>query len=689
MLVHRKEKMANKLAGETSPYLRQHQDNPVDWHPWSDSAILKAQAEGRPIFLSIGYSACHWCHVMAHESFEDPAIAALLNENFICIKVDREERPDLDDIYMQAVQLLTGQGGWPMSVFLTPALEPFYGGTYFPPEPRCGMPSFRQVLLGVAHAWNHSRQDILSSAEKLTGAIKAQFVVEPQDSGSIEWTGILDALHLSYDWQSGGWGSAPKFPPAMLLDLLSQLAWRGESRARKMLEHLLDRMAMGGMYDLVGGGFHRYSVDEQWFIPHFEKMLYDNALLAQAYLHGFAVTGNPRFGQVAQQTLEFIQQELTDPQGGFFASLDADTPQGEGRFYAWNYADLQSMFSPDEFSILERLLSIQPEGNFQHQLNILRFRDPLQIMAEKSGVTTQELLSQLAPVLSLLKSTRAERQTPARDTKIILSWNALAVRALISAGHLMGRQDFIDSARNAVEFILSEMISSSGKLYRIWHEGRASQPGTLSDYAGLILALHALYEVDFSPETYQLMANLYEQLRLRFTPEEGLYYDSAADVEHLLVRPKTLQDNAVPSGNALAAHVHWLFWNYEAQKHDRAILEAMLAAVVDQAQRYPQHFGYWLKVFDLDSQNITQIALATEKDFPSLSPFLAVYRRKYHPYSVITANIPQQDQEIRLPSLLAGKPAVNGQPTAYVCQRFSCQTPTMDSRDFAAQISKP
>ena len=679
--------MANRLSGTTSPYLKQHQDNPVDWYPWGDEAISRAKAKALPIFLSIGYSACHWCHVMAHESFEDPEIAQLLNEHFVSIKVDREERPDLDDIYMQAVLMMTGQGGWPMSVFLTPDLDPFYGGTYFPPEPRYGMPAFRQVLLSVIHAWKNEKQNILTGAENISTAIHRQYTEKETAQEPFAFNKIVTDLYQSYDWQYGGWGNAPKFPPSMLIEFLNQRAWRGDPHAREMVEHLLTQMAMGGMYDLVGGGFHRYSVDRQWLVPHFEKMLYDNALLAQAYLHGFAVTNNPRFRQVAEQTLEFIQEEMTAPQGGFYASLDADTPQGEGCYYTWDYTGLQSVLSPSELATLEEATTIQQDGNFEDRLNILRLQTPLKILVGKVDSSFQDWQSDLDAIFSKLKSFRSSRPAPGKDTKIILSWNALAIRTMVSAGLFLGRKDFIDTASNALDFILGEMRSLSSQLYRIWYEGTANQPGTLSDYAGLILALHAMYEADFSPETYNIMMDLYAQLQQRFTPEEELYYDSAIEIKHLLVRPRTLQDNAIPSGNALAAHVHWLFWNYEGQNHDLENLDAMLGVVAAQANHHPQHFGYWLQIADRHSQIVSQIAMVARKGLHELNPFLSIYQRHYNPYSVIAARSMLSKGKV-LPSLLADKSIVDKMPAAYICRNFTCQRPLTDPKEFLASIVK-
>jgi len=680
--------MPNHLVNETSPYLRQHQHNPVDWYPWGEPAITRARAENKPIFLSIGYSACHWCHVMAHESFEAPEIANILNQHFISIKVDREERPDLDDVYMQAVVMMTGQGGWPMSVFLTPALEPFFGGTYFPPEPRYGMPSFRQVLLSVASAWLEKSKEIANSAQQITESIKSQFAKGAKSKEDFNFKQIIETLNQSYDWQYGGWGNAPKFPPAMLIEFLLQQAWQGDQQSTQMATHLLNRMALGGMYDLVGGGFHRYSVDLQWLVPHFEKMLYDNALLALAYLHGFAISGNPNFGKVAISTLEFIRDELTAPGGGFYSSLDADTPQGEGRFYTWRLTTLKSSLSESEFDLLERTMVISPQGNFEEGLNIIRLKDDINHLADEMELSFESLYAKLEPLLKKLSEQRAKRQTPEKDTKIIVSWNTLAIRAFINAGLLLGREDFISIGRHALDFILEEMVNSNGQLNRVWHEGKANQPGTLSDYAGLILSCHALYEVDFSPQIYETMKDLFGQLQTQFAPDKIYYYDSSSDIEHLIARPSSLQDNAIPSGNALVANVYWLFWNYENDNKDQEQIEEMLGGIAGDANHNPNHFGYWLQIADRHHQKTSQIALVTENSLPALQPFLNRYHRTYHPNSVIAVNHAEINNESDLPNLLEGRTPVQNQPTAYVCQSFTCFAPVTNVEEFGKRISR-
>jgi len=489
--------MSNRLKNASSPYLRQHQDNPVDWYTWGDEALTKAKTKNKPIFLSIGYAACHWCHVMAHESFEDPLTASILNEHFISIKVDREERPDLDDIYMRAVVALTGQGGWPMSVFLTPGLKPFYGGTYFPPMPSYGRPSFTQVLKSVIDVWHNNPQAVQKNAQVLTNAVKSQFQVPDDSDQKINLDSIIKVLNQNYDWQKGGWGNAPKFPQAMLIQFLLQRAMKGDHLAEKMAAHVLDHMSQGGMYDIVGGGFHRYSTDAIWLIPHFEKMLYDNALLAQVYLHAFALTGDPVYKHIVTNTLDFILRELAHPDGGFYASLDADTVDGEGRYYAWRMDAFKDSLSRDQFTLLQNTMELPGEGNFEDGLLIFRYKDNLHVLAEKLDMTIENLLEELSINFLILRETRNRLTPPTKDDKIITSWNAMVIQAFAEAGLLFEQERYLTAAKDALNFLLANLQDESGRLMRSWSQGKANNPGTLADYAGLVLALRSVYEIDF------------------------------------------------------------------------------------------------------------------------------------------------------------------------------------------------
>ncbi len=678
--------MPNHLQNETSPYLRQHKDNPVNWYPWGDVAISEAREQHKPIFLSIGYAACHWCHVMAHESFEDPHVAKILNDHFISIKVDREERPDLDDIYMQAVVMITGQGGWPMSVFLTPELKPFFGSTYYPPLPRYGMPSFTQILISVIEIWNNNRESIESNAQVITESIQSQFNQQPAINKAIDFESIIDSLYQTYDWEYGGWDRAPKFPQGMLLQFLIQRATQSDHRASEIMTHVLDHMARGGLYDLVGGGFHRYSTDRHWLVPHFEKMLYDNALLSLAYLHSFALTGSPVFKQIAVDTLDFIQREMTHPLGGFFASLDADTPEGEGRYYTWQYSKLHQSLSAEQFDLLQAVMNLNPHGNFENGWMILQYKDSLDNLAEKLDLSTETLLYELQLIFKRLSEIRDESIPPAKDDKIITAWNALAIRTFFEAGLLLGRDDYTTSAENALNFLLSELITPNGQILRSWSKGKATIQGTLADYAGLILALHASYQTNFSPVTYAKMKEIFESMQVEFRSDDILYYDTSSNVPHLLFQHWNLQDSATPSGNALAAHVLWLMSHYEHDPRFDVCLQKMIDAVSQQASQFPVGFGYWLQVADLHDQSAQQIALVSDQGVETLQPLLDIYRHQYRPYSVIAAKFFSTHQDGEMPSLLSNHTTYKGNPTAFICQDFTCQRPTTDPEVFKQQL---
>lgn len=678
--------MANHLANQTSPYLQQHQNNPVDWYPWDDAALTRARNENKPIFLSIGYSACHWCHVMAHESFENPLTTQLLNDNFINIKVDREERPDLDDIYMQAVVMLTGQGGWPLSVFLTPDLKPFYGGTYFPPIPRHRLPFFNQVLNSVIEAWKNQPEVLKKNASILTEEITKQQGDQFRKEENIELDAIINRLQSAYDWDTGGWGRAPRFPQPMLVEFLIQRALTDSPQATELVSHLLSSMARGGMYDLVGGGFHRYSTDAHWQIPHFEKMLYDNAQLALAYLHGYALTGENRFRKVAESTLDFMHREMSNPDGGFFSSIDADTPEGEGRYYGWQVVELQNVLSEDEFTFLQQKIGLTQQGNFEAGLNILQLRDPIHYTPEVIGNMDESQSDRLQGILTKLKKVRDLRLPPRKDEKIITEWNALAVRAFAEAGLLLDRQYYIETAIKSTRFILENLISPQGRLFRTWREGTASQPGTLADYSALIIALRAIYEIEFDPRIYDQMFSLYSILQEEFSSNSHLYYDAAVGVSDLIVRPRNIQDNATPSGNAMAAHVHWLLANYE---HDPSQLDRarqMVNQTGNQIGEFPTSFGYWLQVAGLIAEESSQVALVSQGELKTLQPFLDVYRQAHRPFSVIAAGYLSAEQNARYPAILADRPTIDGKPTAYVCNGFICQQPVTNLLLFQSQL---
>ncbi len=618
----------NRLAHETSPYLLQHADNPVEWYPWGDEALGRARDEDRPILLSIGYAACHWCHVMEHESFEDAETAALMNESFVCVKVDREERPDLDAVYMDAVVAMTGHGGWPMTVFLTPAGEPFFGGTYFPPAPRHGLPSFRQVLEAVAKAYRERREDIGRSAAQMVEAVRSSSDLAP--SAEPLTSSILSeaarTLDRSLDPVWGGFGGAPKFPPASALELLLRL---GELAP---VTKTLDAMAAGGMYDLVGGGFHRYSVDEQWLVPHFEKMLYDNALLVPAYLHAWVVTGHERYRQVVEETCEYLLRDLALPEGGFASSQDADTDGVEGLTYTW---------TEDEGVPAELL---RP---FEHGRSIIR------------GELSPELRTRLL-------EERSRRPQPGRDDKAIAAWNGLALAALAEAGRRLPGNSLLQGAERLGNFLLSELSSADGRLFRTWRNGRASIPGFLEDYADVA---HGLVELHVATGELRWLeeANRLARLAVELFADEarGGFFMTASDAEQLVARKKDLDDNPVPSGNSMLAFVLLrlarIYGDDELERRAVGVLRLLGARMA----RIPSAFGWALCALDLYLAPPRELAIIG-------SPGDEIARAALAPFdpNAVVAFGPSEDVP-----LLAGKRQVDGRPTLYVCERFACQAP--------------
>jgi uncharacterized protein len=624
----------NRLAHETSPYLLQHADNPVDWYPWGEEALGRARDEDRPILLSIGYAACHWCHVMEHESFEDDSTAAAMNERFVNVKVDREERPDLDAVYMEAVVALSGHGGWPMTVFLTPAGEPFYGGTYYPPEPRHGMPSFRQVLDSIAEAWRDRRDDVSRAAAQLVEAVRHSAELRPSNDPLTDSVLVAaeQSLRATFEPTYGGWGRAPKFPNAPTLEFLLR---REGDAALAMVAKTLDEMAAGGMYDLLGGGFHRYSVDDRWLVPHFEKMLYDNALLAAAYLHAWLVTGTGRYREIASETIEYMLRELLLPEGGFASAQDADTDGVEGLTFTWT----------EEEGVPAELL--QP---FEHGRSIIR------------GDLDEATRARLFAI-------REQRPKPLRDDKAIASWNGLALAALAEAGRRLGREDWIEAARRLGEFLLGPLTGEGGRLRRSFRDGRTSGDGYLDDYANVahgLIELHvATGELHWLREAHRL-ARLAVEL---FADEErGGFFLSPADGEQLVARTKELDDHPLPSGNSMLAHVLLrlarIYGDDELERRGVSVLRLLRPAL----ERAPSAFGWGLVALDLHLSPPRELAIVGPVDS-------AVARAALEPWQprAVVAIGPAGDVP-----LLAGKSLVGGEPAVYVCERFACQAPVTD-----------
>ena len=665
--------MNNHLEGESSRYLQQHAHNPVDWYPWGEVALEKARREDKPIFLSIGYSACHWCHVMAHESFEDEATAALLNAHFVSIKVDREERPDLDRIYMSAVQVLTGGGGWPMSVFLTPEGAPFYGGTYFPKTARYGMPAFTQVLRAIAEAWANRRDELLAGGEQLTQALREQAastaVIEEGALTAATLEQAFQALRSSFDAVHGGWGSAPKFPQPMILEFLLRYHHNtGDPEALHMVTHTLKAMAHGGIYDQLGGGFHRYAVDARWLIPHFEKMLYDNAQLVPVYLHAWQVTGEPLFRAIVEETLDYVLREMTAPEGGFYSTQDADTEGEEGKFFIWTPEQIREVFNGPATRVLE-LYGITDGGNFEGR-NILTFNGN---DAEREAIIRAR---------ELLFEARLQRTPPGRDEKALTSWNGMMLRAFAEAARVLDREDYLHAAERNADFLLQTLRTPQVRLWHVWHAGEAKVEGFLEDYTQLAWGLLALYQSTFEARYYRAAEDLMEQVLTHFRAENG-FYDTADDGSALIVRPKELQDNAVPSGNAIAVTVLQELSRLSLAPQYAELAHASLRAVQPLLARYPLGFGQWLNALDAALSSGTEIAIVGDLSTGESKDLLRICRAGYAPHRLVAAGFGN------VPPLLEHRHPQGGQPTAYVCRGATCLPPTTAPEGLRKVLSAP
>lgn len=666
--------MANYLENESSPYLLQHADNPVAWYPWGEEALAKARHEDKPILLSIGYAACHWCHVMAHESFEDEETAALMNRYFVNIKVDREERPDLDSIYMNAVVAMTGQGGWPMTVFLTPDGQPFYGGTYYPPVPRFGMPSFRQVLESIANAWRTQREEIVDNA----GEIAAHLGRELQLSGEQDvlrprlLQQARQALSKSYDNHHGGWGDAPKFPQAMAIEfLLRMVSEQDDDEARHMAEHTLERMAHGGMYDQVGGGFARYSTDARWLVPHFEKMLYDNALLARVYLHAWQLTGQDLYRRIVEETLDWVLREMRHEDGGFYSSMDADSEGEEGKFYVWQKDEIEAVLSPQEAELVIGHYGVSEGGNWEGK-NILHVARPLEDVVAELSMTPDEARETLTRARQKLYDARAERVWPGTDDKVLTAWNGLMLAAFAEAGRVLQREDYTQAAEDNANFLYQTMRNEEGRLWRTWREGSdAHYNAYLEDYAYLADGLLALYQTVFDARWFGWARELMDLVIEHFRDEQaGGFFDTSDDHEALIHRPKDVQDNAMPSGNAMAAQALALLSLYTGNGDYWALATEAVSALGGAMVQYPTGFGQWLTVASLMSAEPQEVAVSGDPQADDTRALLDVVQEAYRPNVVVAAG----DDGSDVP-LLADRPQREGQATAYVCRRFVCRQP--------------
>jgi uncharacterized protein len=670
---------ANRLAGETSPYLLQHAHNPVDWYPWGAEAINRARAEDRPIFLSIGYSACHWCHVMERESFENPDIAAVMNEHFVNIKVDREERPDLDQIYMSAVMAMTGHGGWPMSVFLTPDLKPFFGGTYFPPVDSRGMAGFPRVLLSVHRAWEERREEITESAAEMTEQLRA--ITKPAaSSGELE-TRLLDQaareLMRAFDSRHGGFGSAPKFPhPMDLKVLMRHHARTGDSHALHVVRHTLDKMSRGGIYDHLGGGFARYSTDDRWLVPHFEKMLYDNALLASAYLEAFQLTRDAQFGQVARETIDYVLGRMTSLEGGFYSTEDADSEGVEGKYYVWSLAEVTEILGADRAKTFCYVYDVTPSGNWEEH-NILNLPRPLDQAAKLLGRDEAPLRHELAASRSLLLAVRRGRVPPGKDTKVLVAWNGLMIAALAEGGRILRIERYLDAGEKAAAFILDRMRREDGRLLHTYKDGLAKLDAYLDDYANVIDGLTRLFEATGNPRWIESALELARIMIDEFADsEQGGFFFTGKHHETLITRPKEIHDNATPSGNGMAATALIRLGNLASRDDLLRAGRSALELVQPVLQAHPSAAGQSLIALDFLLGSTRELAVISGADRGEFRAVLESVAARFRHHSVV-APVPagQEARIARCVPLVANRPAHDGKTTTYICQGSTCEAP--------------
>jgi uncharacterized protein len=664
----------NRLARETSPYLLQHAHNPVDWYPWGEEAFARARAEDRPILLSVGYSACHWCHVMAHESFENPSIAAVMNEHFVNVKVDREERPDVDHIYMQAVQAMTGHGGWPMTVFLTPDGRPFFGGTYFPPTDRHGMPGFPRLLAEIAYSWSSRRDDVLAQGDNAAASLD-QWSRLRASAGALGEETLLSAfqgISSQFDEEHGGLGGAPKFPQPMIWEFVLRFARRANNAyARRMVHTTLVRMARGGMYDQLGGGFARYSVDAYWLVPHFEKMLYDNAQLASLYLHGWLAFGDPECRRVCEETLDYLRREMMDASGGFYSAQDADSEGHEGKFFAWTPDEIREALGPDaDFAL--HYWGVDRGPNFEGKSILHVAVDP---EPERIALARRRLLE-----------ARERRVHPGRDDKVLAAWNGLACQAFAQAGRALGRADYVATAVRNAEFLVGQM-RTGGRLLRTWKAGQARLKGYLEDHAMVAAALVTLYEATLERRWLDAARGLADDmLRLFWDDAVNGFYDTGSDHERLVVRPRNLFDNAVPAGSSVAieALLRLAVLTGEATYEARAV--AALRPMADLLGRHPAAFGRFLCALDFHLGPRVEVALVGPAGGDGLAPMAAEVFGRYLPNVVVAGGRTGDAAAVRGVPLLEGREAIDGKPTAYVCRNSTCELPVTDREALARQL---
>ncbi|HEX9149373.1 MAG TPA: thioredoxin domain-containing protein [Thermoanaerobaculia bacterium] len=679
--------MANRLAREKSPYLLQHAENPVDWYPWGDEAFGRARTENKPIFLSIGYSTCHWCHVMERESFENEAIAELLNRNFVPIKVDREERPDVDDVYMTAVQTMTGSGGWPLSLFLTPAGRPFYGGTYFPPDDRFGRPGFPALLRAISDAWKTRRDELEDSAGRLVEHLDlaARGPASGREVGGASLDNAARALAAEFDPRNGGFGGAPKFPPAMRLEFLVRHFLRtGEPKAREMVETTLLRMAAGGLYDHVGGGFHRYSTDAKWLVPHFEKMLYDNALLARAYLLAYRAFGNTDFARVARETLDYLLAEMTPGEGGFFVAQDADSAGEEGTFYVWNPESLEAAVGNDVAPIVAARYGVTEAGNFENGQTVLSIVTSVAGLAAQFSVPDGRVEEILRAARGQMYEARSRREPPLTDKKLLTDWSALAISAFALAARLLSEPRYEAAARRAADRILAR-CRVEGDLFHREKDGEAEISGFASDYAFFVEALLDLYEATFEPRYFRAAVELQNEMEERFTDPRGGYFLAAERHDRLIVRPRELFDGATPSSNSVAAMNLLRLSTFTGQPKYRDRAESIFSAFAEYLERAPAAFPRLLCALDYRQDEPREVVLSGEAgrpDFEALRAAAFGSRR----LNRVVAHADAAESLSDVAPLVASRGSSDGAAAAWVCRNFACLRPTSDPAELAAAL---
>jgi uncharacterized protein len=644
--------------------LLQHATNPVDWYPWCDEAFTRAQNEDKPVFLSIGYSSCHWCHVMAHESFENPQIAAFLNSHYICIKVDREERPDIDHIYMQAVQVIAGSGGWPLSVFLTPDRQPFAGGTYFPPEDRYTLPGFLKVLQSVLEAFRERRRDLAEIGRRIRDNISYH---PGPDHSLISLSeeilkNAMERLSEEFDGENGGFGSAPKFPQAMVLEfLLLYHRHFHDQTALSMVELSLDKMAEGGIYDQVGGGFHRYSTDDHWLVPHFEKMLYDNALLAGIYLTAYRVTQNIQYARIVKETLDYLLREMRSPDGAFYSSQDADVSGREGRYYLWSDSEISSVLPADQANLVKQYYAISSEGNFDGS-NILHLApDRVEI-------------DNIQPIKSCLLQARLLRPRPGRDEKVLSGWNGLLLKVLSEAADVFDRSDYLAAALALAEFLTGVMFSGA-TLKHSYLNGKSPVEGFLEDYASVCEGLLALHRSTLNPRWLVIVINLTKIMMQQFESSEGLLFDTPKSQTDLFVRPRNSSDGSTPSGVAIATGLLLKLSILTGHQDYRQVAERNLSVQLDICRNYPLSAGFWLKVIDYCLSDSIQIVIAGDHQADMTQTLGKLIKSEWRPHTILTAFLSGSCPELDDLALFNGRGMRDGRPTVYLCRNYSCQAP--------------